>query len=134
MLVQTVFTLATSMRLLYQGIFLLGAFHIGLSLKPALQPDEEDKVEYSGTRGPKKGMKIDIRFVHSPQSREGPHDYSRDMSFTYPGKTEPTLYDINFHVEPGEIIALCGLNGSGKSTFAHLITRYVPLNSVGVPV
>lgn len=65
MLVQTVFTLATSMRLLYQGIFLLGAFHIGLSLMPALRPTEEDKVEYNETRGPKKGMKIDIRFVHS---------------------------------------------------------------------
>lgn len=71
MLVQTVFTLATSMRLLYQGIFLLGAFHIGLSLKPALQPDEKDKVEYTGTRGPKKGMKIDIRFVHSSTSEGG---------------------------------------------------------------
>lgn len=54
------------------------------------------------------------------------------MSFTYPGKTEPTLYNINFHVEPGEIIALCGLNGSGKSTFAHLITRYVPPDAIDV--
>lgn len=54
------------------------------------------------------------------------------MSFTYPGKTEPTLYNINFHVEPGEIIALCGLNGSGKSTFAHLITRYVLPNAIDV--
>lgn len=65
MLVQTVFTLATSMRLFYQGIFLLGAFHIGLSLKPALRPNEDDKVEYTETRVPKKGMKIDIRSVHS---------------------------------------------------------------------
>jgi len=65
MLVQTIFTLATSMRLLYQGIFLLGAFHIGLSLKPALRPNEDDKVEYTETRDPKKGMKIDIRFVYS---------------------------------------------------------------------
>jgi hypothetical protein len=63
MLVQTVFTLATSMRLFYQGIFLLGAFHVGLSLKPALRPNEEDKVEYAEIRGPKKGMKIDIRFA-----------------------------------------------------------------------
>jgi len=64
MLVQTVFTLATSLRLFYQGIFLLGAFHVGLSLKPALRPNEEDKVEYTETRGLMKGMKIEIRFAH----------------------------------------------------------------------
>jgi hypothetical protein len=71
MLVQTVFTFATSMRLLYQGVFLLGAFHVGLSLKPALRPNEEDKVEYAETRGPKKGMKIDIRFAHPFTIKEG---------------------------------------------------------------
>lgn len=71
MLVQTVFTLATSMRLFYQGIFLLGAFHVGLSLRPALRPNDEDKVEYAKTRNPEKGMKIDIRSARPFMIEEG---------------------------------------------------------------
>lgn len=62
MLLQTVFSFATSLRMLFHGIFLLGAFYASLSLEPTLSPIEDEKVEYSGDRS---GMKIDIRFVFS---------------------------------------------------------------------
>ena len=48
----------------------------------------------------------------------------RNLSFTYPGSEKPVLKDINFTVEPGQMIALVGRSGSGKSTLANLIPRF----------
>ncbi len=49
------------------------------------------------------------------------------VSFTYPGASEPALQDINLHIRPGESLALVGQNGSGKTTLIKLLTRlYTP--------
>lgn len=48
----------------------------------------------------------------------------RNLSFTYPGADKPVLRDINFTVEPGQMIALVGRSGSGKSTLANLVPRF----------
>ena len=45
------------------------------------------------------------------------------VSFTYPGASEPALQDINLHIRPGESLALVGQNGSGKTTLIKLLTR-----------
>lgn len=47
----------------------------------------------------------------------------RDLTFTYPGETEPTLHDINLTVEPGQTLAIVGRTGSGKTTMANLLLR-----------
>ena len=47
----------------------------------------------------------------------------RDVSFAYePGK--PILKNLNFVVEPGEMIGLAGHSGAGKSTLINLICRF----------
>lgn len=47
----------------------------------------------------------------------------KDLSFTYPGNSEPTLNNINLKIEPYEKIALVGFNGAGKTTLTNLILR-----------
>ena len=47
----------------------------------------------------------------------------RNVSFAYPGTERRVLRDFNFHLHPGERIALIGENGQGKTTVVKLITR-----------
>ncbi|MBZ5630213.1 MAG: ABC transporter ATP-binding protein/permease, partial [Acidobacteriia bacterium] len=47
----------------------------------------------------------------------------RDVSFCYPGTSRMVLRDLNFHLRPGERVALVGENGQGKTTIVKLITR-----------
>ncbi|MCL2074885.1 MAG: lipid A export permease/ATP-binding protein MsbA [Betaproteobacteria bacterium] len=48
----------------------------------------------------------------------------RNLSFTYPGSDKPVLENVNFVIEPGQMVALVGRSGSGKSTLANLIPRF----------
>ena len=44
-----------------------------------------------------------------------------NVSFTYPGKTDKALEDINFTARQGEFILLCGKSGCGKTTLLRLL-------------
>lgn len=46
-----------------------------------------------------------------------------NLSFTYPGNSEPTLEDISLTIKPYEKIALVGYNGAGKTTLTNLLLR-----------
>ncbi len=53
----------------------------------------------------------------------------RDVTFTYPGKTEPAVSNLSFEIGLGETVALVGRNGAGKSTIVKLLARlYDPSN------
>lgn len=48
-----------------------------------------------------------------------------NVSFSYDGRQgEPVLQSISFTVSPGEVVAIMGTTGSGKSTLVHLIPRF----------
>ena len=52
----------------------------------------------------------------------------RHVTFAYPGAAEPILKDISFEAHPGEITAIIGGTGRGKSSILKLIPRlYDPL-------
>ncbi len=46
-----------------------------------------------------------------------------NVSFAYPGR-DPVLENLNLKVAPGEIVAITGENGIGKSTLVRLLLRF----------
>ncbi len=53
------------------------------------------------------------------------------FTFQYFSQAEPTLYDINLKIYPGEKILIVGPSGSGKSTLGHCINGLIPFSYKG---
>ena len=70
--------------------------------EPNTMPDPENPLELGDVRG-------DIFFDN--------------VSFSYDGQN-PVLSDVNVHVPHGQVVALVGPSGAGKTTFASLILRF----------
>lgn len=52
----------------------------------------------------------------------------KNVSFSYPNNRE-VLKNISFTINPGESVALVGVNGAGKSTIIKLICRFYEVSS-----
>jgi ATP-binding cassette subfamily B protein len=48
----------------------------------------------------------------------------RDVTFVYPGTARPALDDVSFEIEPGQLVALVGPSGAGKTTTTYLVARF----------
>ncbi len=48
----------------------------------------------------------------------------KDVSFVYPGQTEPVVENLNLEIKAGEHVALVGENGAGKTTIIKLLLRF----------
>ncbi|HYR31981.1 MAG TPA: ABC transporter ATP-binding protein [Gemmatimonadales bacterium] len=51
-----------------------------------------------------------------------------DVTFSYPGGTEPAVAGLSLRIKPGELMALVGDNGAGKSTLVKLLLRFYDVN------
>jgi ATP-binding cassette subfamily B protein len=58
----------------------------------------------------------------------------RDVTFSYPGAELPAISNISFAAYPGEVTAIIGGTGSGKSTLINLIPRFYDVDSGSVLV
>jgi len=64
----------------------------------------------------------------TPQGGNG-HLKFENVTFSYPGAEEPALSEITIEALPGEITAIIGGTGSGKSTLINLIPRFYDIQS-----
>jgi ATP-binding cassette subfamily B protein len=73
---------------------------------------------------------VDVRdFIREPPAppggRKPPGDFRRigvrDLCFTYPGRTSPVLDGVDLDIGKGEVVALVGENGCGKTTLAKIL-------------
>ena len=70
-----------------------------------------------------------VRMLDCPErtGADGTPDFAKgvaaeNVSFTYPGRTEPAVKSVSLTIADGETIAIVGENGAGKSTMVRLLT------------
>ncbi|MDD2421697.1 MAG: ABC transporter ATP-binding protein [Heliobacteriaceae bacterium] len=56
----------------------------------------------------------------------------RQVTFSYPEAEQPALRDISFKAGPGEVTAIIGGTGSGKSTLVNLLLRFYDVDQGGI--
>lgn len=54
-----------------------------------------------------------------------PYIVIEDISYTYPGKSEPAVKNVSLLIRKGEKVSITGLNGSGKSTLVKVILGFL---------
>lgn len=57
----------------------------------------------------------------------------RDVSFSY-SEGIPTLHEVSLQASPGEMVALVGHTGAGKSTIINLLTRFYEADSGSIRI
>jgi ATP-binding cassette, subfamily B, bacterial MsbA len=55
-----------------------------------------------------------------------------NVTFAY--ETEPVIRDLTLHVRPGEVVALAGPSGGGKTTIANLVARLYDVDEGSIAV
>lgn len=72
----------------------------------------------------------------APDARSLPevtgHLRLRDVEYRYPGAQEPVLRGVNLEAGPGEVTAIIGSTGSGKTTLVNLVPRLFDVTSGAV--
>lgn len=58
----------------------------------------------------------------------------KNVTFSYHGAEEPALKNISFSAKPGEVTAIIGSTGAGKSTLINLIPRFYDIESGSILV
>jgi ATP-binding cassette, subfamily B, multidrug efflux pump len=75
----------------------------------------------------------DAEEVKQADERRGYVEF-RNVTFSYPGAEQPAIEHISFNARPGEITAIIGGTGAGKSTLVNLIPRFYDIDSGGILV
>ena len=58
----------------------------------------------------------------------------KDVNFRYQGESNYALKNLNFSVEPNQIVALIGSTGSGKTSVVNLISRFYEIDEGAILV
>ena len=95
-----------------------------LEVKPKIKDPiilKDNKLEVE-----KNGLKSES--YRSEKDKRGYLEFDK-VSFCYQGAEEPVLENISFRANPGELTAIIGSTGSGKSTLINLIPRFYDVTS-----
>ena len=79
-----------------------------------------------------------VEFDHVSFSYPAAADVSlaslEDVALPEQGGATPVLHDVSFRIEPGQLVALVGHSGAGKSTIASLVPRLYDVTTGAVRV
>lgn len=75
----------------------------------------------------------DAETVKQADSKRGYVEF-KNVTFSYPGAEQPAISNISFLAGPGEVTAIIGGTGSGKSTLINLIPRFYDIDKGSILV
>ncbi|GGJ03036.1 ABC transporter ATP-binding protein [Paenibacillus hunanensis] len=100
-----------------------------------MQPDIVDPVATQAASGTVSAVAADMNTRAQPADQANNHP-ARDVvlefdgvEFFYPGAEQPALKRISFQARRGEVTAIIGGTGSGKSTLVNLIPRFYDVSA-----
>ncbi len=100
-----------------------------------MQPDIVDPVATQAASGTVSAVAADMNTRAQPADQVNNH-VTRDVvlefdgvEFYYPGAEQPALKHISFQARRGEVTAIIGGTGSGKSTLVNLIPRFYDVSA-----
>ncbi|WP_038248361.1 lipid A export permease/ATP-binding protein MsbA [Ghiorsea bivora] len=72
--------------------------------------------------------------VQDPKEPQPIQPFSNNITFndvclTYPNASKPVLQNINLNIQTGEVVALVGRSGAGKTTLANMLLRFMDPSS-----
>ena len=76
---------------------------------------------------------VDPPAPRTAENLEGQVEF-RNVTFRYPGAERPTVENISFTARPGEVTAIIGGTGAGKTTLVNLIPRFYDVQEGAVLV
>jgi ATP-binding cassette subfamily B protein len=76
-------------------------------------------------------VKAEIKDANVVKTADAQHGYVAfdNVTFSYPGAEQPAVSNISFQAEPGQVTAIIGGTGAGKSTLANLLLRFYDIDS-----
>ncbi len=82
------------------------------------------------------GSAPEVPYAAEPVPVEDPVGSVRfdGVSFAYAGRDGPVLHDIDLEIQPGEVVAVVGPSGGGKSTLTQLLARFYDVSEGAVIV
>lgn len=86
--------------------------------------------------------KLDLQQIYESHDAEldtmhsgfKPQIHVQDLTFSFEGGETPVLKNINFDVDEGQVLAIAGPSGGGKTTLVDLILGLRPISSGGIAV
>lgn len=76
----------------------------------------------------------DPRHPRTPLVRAGEVEFDR-VTFSYlPGAARPVIRNLSLHIPAGQVLAIVGPTGHGKSTLVQLLTRFYEVNDGAVRI
>ena len=84
-------------------------------------------------------MRVEPALKDAPDAKELEHCRGEidvdHVSFSYEGEeNEGVLHDVSVHIRPGEMLAIVGPSGGGKSTLCQLIPRFYEVSEGAIRI
>lgn len=104
-----------------EPLYLTALKYAGVDIKAEMHPSSLDDLSLS------EGDAAKVRGFFDKYNKKKENSESqelltvRDLSFTYEKTNKKTLHDISASIKKGEMLAIVGTNGAGKSTFSKVV-------------